>query len=255
MWRPEQIVDAAADGLRARAAALDLEQAVRGIDALSEVEFHPLLAGAFAAAGWGVFCERGYPGKVGGAGKRPKRAERERCDLVLTEGGAGLVDPVEEAKEGDEIEGTLFANVGCGMSDVGCAGQRPGASSHPKSDIPHPTLPADAFWVEVKLVGQFCYSAGVPGPNRTYASEFLRLPAGDIAKLARDGVIRHAGLLLILFTADQRTADHDLGVFVNRCLDRGLPVQSPSAARFGIADRIGNSLCTVALVPVRGGEP
>jgi hypothetical protein len=248
MWRPEQIADVAADGLRAHAAALDLEQAVRGIDSLSEVEFHPLLAGALAAAGWGVWCERGYPGKVGGAGKRPKRAERERCDLVLTEGGAGLVDPVVEAKAGDEIEGTLFADAlrGTGFQPVtsahGLEGRATGAGT------PRLTLPEDAFWLEVKLVGQFCYTGGVPGPNRAYASELTRLPAGDIVKLARDGVIRDAGLLLILFTADRDTADHDLGVFVNRCLDRGLPVQSPSVARFGITDRIGNSLCTVALV-------
>jgi hypothetical protein len=247
MWRPEVIVDVAAEGLRAHAAALELEQAVHGIDALSEVEFHPLLASAFGAAGWGVWCERGYPGKVGGTGKRPRRAERERCDLVLTGDGAGLVDPVDAAKEGDAIEGTLFAEA---LQESGTGEPRTARPWYPAA-----VSPEDAFWLEVKLVGQFCFNAGVPGANRTYASEFLRLPAGDISKLARDGVIRHAGLLLILFTADQRTADHDLGVFVNRCLDRDLPMQSPAVARFRIADRIGNSLCTVTVVPVRGGGP
>lgn len=105
--------------------------------------------------------------------------------------------------------------------------------------------------MEVKVVGQFCYTAGVPGPNRTYASELLRLPAGDIAKLAREPRVVHGGVLLVLFTADRRTADHDLNVFAHRCLDRALEVRSPAVERFGIADRIGNGVCTVALVPVR----
>lgn len=238
MWRPDQISDIAAGALRAHAASLALEQAVAGIDALREVEFHPLLAGAFAACGMGVFREWPFPGE---AGRRPKHAERERCDLVLTESSGDLVDPLAVMKERDALEGTLFAEAIPHMR-------------HPASHIRH--LPEDAYWIEVKLVGQFCYTAGVPGPNRTYASELVRLPQGDIAKLAREAAILHSGLLLILFTADEETATHDLGVFMHRCLDRKLPVESPSAVRFAISDRIGNRACTVALVPVRarGGE-
>jgi hypothetical protein len=238
MWRPDQIADIAGGALASHAAELELEQAVHGIDSLQEVEFHPVLAAAFAGAGMGAFREWPFPGEVS---RRPKHSERERCDLVLTEGPGVLVDPLAEAKEREALEGTLFEDVGCGMSDLGC-----GASRR--------WTPEEALWLEVKLVGQFCYSAGVPGANRTYSSELVRLPQGDIAKLARERAIRHAGLLLILFTADEATAEHDLGVFMHRCLDRELPVGSPSTSRFGVQDRIGNRVCTVALVPVRPPE-
>jgi hypothetical protein len=153
---------------------------------------------------------------------------------VLTGGPGALVDPVAALKERDAAEGTLFAEHGL-----------------PPTTADKPWHPEEAFWIEVKLVAQFCYSAGVPGANRTYTSELLRLPAGDLGKLAREPRVRHGGVLLIMFTADQRTADHDLGVLMHRCLDRELPVRSQAAARFGIVDRIGNSLCSVALVPVR----
>src|SRR5205814_35332 len=65
MWRPDQIADIAGAALRERAGALRLEQAVRGLDALAEVEFHPILADAMAAAGFGVACEFPYPGQPG----------------------------------------------------------------------------------------------------------------------------------------------------------------------------------------------
>jgi hypothetical protein len=157
---------------------------------------------------------------------------------VLTQTPGELVDPVAALKERDAAEGTLFAIL----------------SSTGEAKTPHPWHPEDAFWLEVKVAGQFCYTTGVPGPNRAYASELGRLPAGDIAKLAREPAIRHAALMVILFTADRATADHDLGAFAHRCLDRDLPVQAPSLARLEIADRIGNSLCTVAVVPVAKRE-
>jgi hypothetical protein len=111
--------------------------------------------------------------------------------------------------------------------------------------------PSDAFWLEVKTVGQFCYTHGVPGPNRAYSSELLRLASSDIPKLAKEPLAKFAGILVVIFTEDEATAKHDLHVFMHRCLDKNLPVQSPSSAGFGIADIIGNTRCTVMTVPVR----
>src|SRR5690606_6705856 len=107
MWRPDQLpimlVDLAADALRNRSQELAAEQAVYGLDALSEVEFHPILAAAFRAAGLGVWPEQPYPGHPG---KRPKRVERERCDLVLTESpDAPLRDPVAHRNELEAASG------------------------------------------------------------------------------------------------------------------------------------------------------
>jgi hypothetical protein len=243
MWRPDHLptilVDIAAEALRKRSEELAAEQAVEGLDALSEVQFHPLLAEAFKAVGMGVWPEQPYPGQPG---KRPKRAERERCDLVLTEDvGAPIGDPVARLIELDRAEATLFAPQAEAMSDERRL-----------------TPPEEAFWLEVKLVGQFCYSAGIPGANQTYTSELLTVAPSDLPKLARDQRIRHAGLLLIHFTADDEVAKHDLTALMHRCLDRALPVSMPSIARFSIDDRIGNQRCTLALIPVRSdavGEP
>lgn len=239
MWRPEQIADIAAAGLQERSEALRLEQAVRGLDALQEVQFHPLLADAFAGAGLGVAAEFPYPGP---AGRRPRRSERERCDLVLTPSPeVGILDPVAELKYRDEAEGGLFD---------------PEVVAEAYPGIP----PEEAYWLEVKVVGQYCFSAGVPGPNRTYASELLTTSAADLTKLSREPRIRHGALLLVLFTADEATARHDLTAFMHRCLDRELPVQSPSKAGFAIPDLIGNTVCTATVVPIwpdhaRGESP
>src|ERR1043165_8591228 len=87
MWRPDLIADAAAAALERHACELELAQSVRGLDALAELAFHPLLAAAFRDAGWQVLSECPYPREVS---RRPGHAERERCDLVLTDAGLTL---------------------------------------------------------------------------------------------------------------------------------------------------------------------
>jgi hypothetical protein len=231
MWRLPDIAQIATHALKARNDALRLEQAVRGLDAMDEVEFHPLLAAGFESAGYGVVREHPYPGEPQ---RRPRHAQRERCDLVLTPSrGTPIRDPVAELRTQDAAAGTLFEPLAQTLSIA------PG--------IP----PAEALWLEVKLVGQFSCAAGIPGPNASYTSELLTLPAADIRKLSRDGSIRHAALLLIHFSEDQAIAEHDLGVFLRRCLERNLPIGTPELERFPVADRIGNRLCTLVLVPVR----
>ena len=235
MWPAAEIARIAAEALEARADALRLEQAVRGLDAMPEIQFHPLLAAGFEAAGFGVLREHPYPGQPG---RRPRHAERERCDLVLTPSPAMTIrDPVAELKARDAVAGTLFAPLADTLA------VSPGIG------------PDEAFWLEVKLVGQFCFTPGVPGPNRAYSSELLSIVTADIPKLARDRLIRHAALMVILFSADAATAEHDLAAFIHRCLNRGLPVASPDFCRFPIPDLIGNTECTVCLTPVRPDHP
>jgi hypothetical protein len=233
---PEVLVDAIKDILAARALQLDAEQAIRGLDALPELGFHPVLAAGLSAHGLGVVREALFPGDVEAmARRRVKRAERERCDLVLLpRPDAMLLDPVRQHVERDEMQRTLFAAI------------QPRA---PAEGV----RPEDAYWLEVKAVGQFTYTNGWLGPNGAYASELTRATS-DLDKIARDRHILRGGLLIILFTRDRATADHDLGVLLDRCLARDVPMRTPSIARFAIGDRMGNALCTLWLAPARCGD-
>jgi hypothetical protein len=146
-------------------------------------------------------------------GRRQRDSEGERCDLVLTPGGRDLNDPSREP--------TLF-------------------------DPPDAVALDEAFWLEVKVVCQFTPE----GPNQRYTSQLLATVRADVTKLSRNCGIRHSGLLIILFAEDRSTAEHDLAAWLDRCLQRGLPVGSPSMRTFGITDRLGNGVCAVALYPV-----
>jgi hypothetical protein len=147
-------------------------------------------------------------------GKR-KRSEGKRCDCVLTRAGLPLRDR--------EVRGTIF-------------------------DAIQAEDPEDAYWLEVKTVAQHETS----GPFRRYSAELLNPVLKDVRKLWSDGVIRHAGLLLVLFTEDAEVAEHDLAVWHDKCLSRGLPVSAPAVRGLTITDRIGNAWCSVAVFGVRG---
>lgn len=210
MWSPADIADAVADGLRRRAAALDAEHAVYGLDALDEVQLHPFIAEALSHDGYGVYREQRYPADL----RRRRESEGERCDFVLTPAG----QPLRAA----ESKATLFE--------------------------PEDAIDLDeAFWLETKVVAQYTPE----GPNRQYASQFLSTVRHDVTKLAKDPGIFHAGLLIVLFVRDETVAKHDLDIWQDRCLQRMLPIAAPSIRHVPISDRMGHSLCTVALYPVR----
>lgn len=237
MWSPDQLADAAASALESRVRALAAEQAVRGLDACSEVELQAILRRGYEAAGYGVIAEQPYPGEPE---RRPNTPERERCDIVLTpRPGQALADPVRELKERDKALGTLFEPI---------------AAVDPEPD-PDSCAIEDAYWLEVKTVGQFTYTRGVPGPNRSYSSELVAGPGADAVKLEWDRFIAWAGVLVVAFTEDETTARHDLSVLMHRLLDRELPVLSPAIRCVRIPDFIGNRVCAAALIPVSKPPP
>jgi len=232
MWEPAEIAHLAAEALAARDRDLTAEHAVYGLDSLDELGLHPLLAAGLGTSGFGVWREHPYPGRVE---SRAKRSERERCDLVLTlDPGLPPIDPVAELKHLDALAGTLFAPVAESM-----------ATAERFTEV------GDAYWVEVKTVSQFAFSAGVPGPNKSYAAELVGGVTRDAVKLASEPMVRYGAVLLVLFTADDATAEHDLAIAAHRCLDKGAPIGSPAWASVPIEDRVGNALCTVAVMPVR----
>lgn len=146
---------------------------------------------------------------------KKKKSEGQRCDVVLTRDGLPLREP--------GLRGTLFD-------------QSPGADLD------------EAYWLEAKTVAQF----ETTGPFRRYSAELFSPVAQDIRKLWSDSLIMHSGLLLILMTATREVAEHDIGVWHRRCLDKGFPVSSPALRGFKIIDRIGNGWCASAVFGVRG---
>lgn len=140
-------------------------------------------------------------------------SEGRRCDMVLTEDGRLLAEL--------EPEPTLF-------------------------DPPDAVALEDAYWLEIKTVAQHT----TEGPFPHYARELLSPVAQDIKKLYGDGKIAHAGLLLVLFNEDQRTAEHDIVAWYNRCRAKLVPVLSPVTRGFALRDRLGNGWVSVSLFPV-----
>ncbi|MFW5653676.1 MAG: hypothetical protein ACOC0P_06480 [Planctomycetota bacterium] len=210
VWRIGDLADAVAEGLARASAAVEEEQAVRGIDALDELELHPLLHDTFAQAGYGVHPEQRFPRD---RRRRNKRSEGERCDIVLTPDGRPLAEEAALT--------TLFTPAGA-------------------VDLP------DAFWLEVKTTGQFIEG----GPNHRYAAELQQPVRRDVRKLAADPEILHAGVLLVLFAALEEIARQDLSTWQSKCLANGLPVGTPAIRTIPVGDRLGNTCAVIAVFPV-----
>ena len=209
MWSVADLADAIEAGLRCRCAALDDEHAVYGLDALDEVDLHPVLGNTLIDAGFGVAREIRYPADH----HKRKESHGERCDLVL------------------------------------CPDARPLSSTEAKSTLfePPDATPFDeAFWLEVKTVAQHT----TDGANASYSSQLLSTIRHDVSKLSKDPGILHAGLLIVMFVHDAPVAAHDLGVWQDRCLARGLPIGAPSLRGISITDRLGHGHLQVAVYPV-----
>ena len=233
MWDLELVCGLASAGLERRARELDEEEALRGIDALGEVELHALLREGLAAelacgGRLGVLAEERYPGDRA----RSRRSEGERCDIVLLPAASGkgddarhLIDPLQA--------GTLFEGRGI--------------------------RPEQALWIEVKVAGQFAMIDGVGRANPGYSGVLLREVPRDARKLAADPVIRAAGeggtdggaVMVVMFNADDATAVHDLDAWRARCVEKRVPLDPapPTRRRLTITDRIGNGVCTTVMAP------
>lgn len=232
VWDPESLLEIVVRSLAAWDRAAADEQAVYGLDSLDELGLHPVLSQGFEGSGLGVYRERVYPGEVE---RRSKGNARARCDLVLTtDPSARLLDPVQELLTLDAASGTLFEPVAESMG----------------SDE-HVTEVGEAFWLEVKAVGQFGIGRGVPGPNKSYAGLLVTGPASDVQKIANEPMINAGAALVILFAEDERTARHDLMRMCHALIDHDLPIADPRVAAAPIAERRGHSVVAAALVPVR----
>lgn len=141
------------------------------------------------------------------------KAKGPRCDLVLTPDGLPLHDP--------HTAETLF-------------------------DDPNAVDLESAYWLEIKTIAQFLET----GANVSWSAQLLSTVRDDVAKLDADDGIRHSGLLIMMFAASDEVVDHDLRVWQDRCLEQGLPIGAPWMRRIPLLDRLGNTVCRLALYPV-----
>ena len=228
----EHILESSLQSLINHANQLDTEQAVRGSDALSELEFHPIIEQSLKDTGLGVHRETHYPGE---GDAYTSQTHRQRCDLVLTPNpDLRLLDPATELRQLALAQNTLFAGL-------------PQAQPDPSTTCP----PEDAWWIEIKSCAQHAYRDGVPSPNPRYAHELVTGLQTDLCKLSEDPHIWHGFVLVILFTESEEIARHDLNQAARICLNQDLPIRSPLIGSHSITDRAGNGCCSVGLFPVK----
>ena len=144
-------------------------------------------------------------------GKKP--SSRPRCDLVLS--------PLGKPLKSDSSPATLFD----------------------PSDL---TEPQAALWLEVKIAYQF-REGGVR--HGGYTSQWRNAVVEDLRKMEADPLIRHAGLLLIVFNESQQVLEKDLELFEDVLARKEVLAGFRHVRGMAILDRLGHRLCTIALWP------
>jgi hypothetical protein len=145
------------------------------------------------------------------AGK--KLSHRLRCDLVLTEKGRPL--------RSDSSPPSLF-------------------------DPPNQVGPEAALWLEVKVAYQFRRIAVRHGG---YGHQWRGAVVDDLRKMESEPLIRHAGLVLIVFNESREILEKDLELFESVLAEKEVLAGFRQVRAIPILDRMGHSLCTVAVWP------
>ena len=205
----DEVADAVLGVLAAREAALRLEQAVYGLDALDELGMQALLAEGLARGGrWSVAREVHYPSSRG-----RKLTARNRCDLVLTPAGRPL--------RLDSRPPSLF-------------------------DPPDQADPGEALWLEVKLAHQFAEGGR---SHRGYGQQWRTGVVNDLLKMQAEEPLREAGLLLVVFTDGPGVLDKDLEHLEDTLAVREVLAGFRQVRSLPIVERNGHTLASVALWP------
>jgi hypothetical protein len=142
-----------------------------------------------------------------------KLTHRRRCDLVLSEKGRPL--------KLDRDEPSLF-------------------------DAPNLCSPQEGLWLEVKVAYQF----GEGGVRHGgYGSQWRDAVVEDLRKMEAEPMIREAGLALIVFNESQAVLEKDLELFESVLMRKEVLAGFRQVRPTAILDRIGHTVCTVALWP------
>ena len=141
-----------------------------------------------------------------------KRPSRQRCDLVLTPAGR----PLLQAESVD-----LFTS-------------------------PHACPPTEALWLEVKVAHQF----GEGGRHHGgYGDQWRNATTRDLQKMEAEPLIRAAGLLLVVFTADRSIVEKDLELFEDVLARKEVLAGFRQVRSLDILERNAHRVVTAALWP------
>jgi hypothetical protein len=142
-----------------------------------------------------------------------KKSHRMRCDLVLS--------PLGRPLKLDTAPPTLF-------------------------DPPDMCEPGDALWLEVKTAFQFREGGA---RHLGYGSQWRQAVVEDLRKIEAEASIRQAGLLLIVFNESRDVLDKDIELFEDVLIRKEVLAGFRQVRQIPILDRIGHTLCTIALWP------
>lgn len=150
---------------------------MHGLDTMSEVALQTVLQNGLAHF-YAVTRAVHYPSSSGA-----KRSSRQRCDLVLSPLGTPLLPESNE-------------QLSLHLSDAASAPRKYASEA--------------SFWLEVKVAYQL-RAGGLQ--HKGYSGQFRQAVVADLRKLTADPLIRHAALLLIVFTESAEIACQDLELF------------------------------------------
>lgn len=105
----------------------------------------------------------------------------------------------------------------------------------------------DALWLEVKIAYQF-REGGVR--HSGYGAQWRGAVVEDLRKMEADPLIRHAGLLLIVFNESSTILEKDLDLFETVLAQKEVLAGFRQVRSAKIIDRIGHEICTAALWPI-----
>jgi hypothetical protein len=142
-----------------------------------------------------------------------KLTHRQRCDLVLSPPGRPL--------KLDRAPPSLF-------------------------DPPEQTLPGDALWLEVKAAYQFREGGRRHGG---YGQQWRGGVVKDLQKMEADELIRHAGLLLVVFTESLEVLEKDLMLFEDVLILKNVLAGFRQVRSVPLWERMGHRFCSVAVWP------
>ena len=208
-WDFSTIADRLGEALAAAEQELRLEQAVYGLDARDERAIQSLLAERLGGH-YQVAREVHYPST---RGKKLSHRMRVRPRALAARAAAAA----------DSSPPTLF-------------------------DPPADQLcePAEALWLEVKVAYQFREGGARHGG---YGSQWRQAVVDDLRKMEADPLIHGAGLALIVFNESQDILGKDLELFEDVLARKEVLAGFRQVRTTPILERIGHTLCTVALWP------